>query len=117
MRKFSRRGERVTDFERTLIAECDDSRSAFLDLARRIGIDALVVVLDEFASEKIHVPTRESFFAGLYRRLRDEEILRRLANGEHADDIADDIGCSRSTVFGVQRAGRHCTAAEGIRAP
>lgn len=117
MRKFSQRGERVTDFERMLIAECADSRSVFLDLARRIGIDALVVVLDEFATEKIHIPTREWFFESLYRPRRDDEILRRLANGESADDIARVLGISRRTVFAVQSAGRHCTTSEGIRAP
>lgn len=117
MPKFSGRGERVTDFERALIAECDDSRSVFLDLAKRIGIDALVVVLDEFATEKIHIPTRESFFGGLYKHLRDDDILRRLANGESHPQIIRELGVSRRTIFRVQRAGRRGTRPSDIRAP
>lgn len=43
-------------------------------IAKRIGIDALVVVLDELGGEKIHVPARESFFAALYRPVRNRQI-------------------------------------------
>lgn len=94
--KFSRRGDGVTADERALVAEASaehltDIRAVWLHLAHRIGIDSLAVVFDEFGSEKIHVPTRAAFFAALYQRQRDAEILRRLANGDPPHQVARDF--------------------------
>lgn len=109
MAQFSRRGERVTDFERTLIAGADataltEMRTLFMGLAQRIGIDALAVFFDEIGGEKIHFPTREFFFTTLFRQQRDADIVRRLANGEPARAIARLYGLHENTVWHI---GRH----------
>lgn len=112
-RLFSHRGEPVTSFERDLVASCSDARSPFFGLARRIGVDALVIVLDEFASEKVHIPTREFFFAALYRVQRDADIVRRLADGETVDQVASLHGVHRNTIRNVAR---HTDRAAHVRA-
>lgn len=107
MGQFSRRGERVTDFERGLIecaAECSsEAQGIWRTLARRIGVDALAVLMDEVGGEKIHVPTREYFFAELFRKMRDADIVRRLAKGEPAETIAKDYGVHKNTIWNVAR--------------
>jgi hypothetical protein len=116
MDQFSRRGERATCFERTLVAGSDHSAltemgSLFLRLAQRIGIDALAVVLDEIGGEKIHIPSREFFFHALFRQQRDEEITRRLANGESAIVIGLDLGIAQRTVQHIAQRHRSDDAA------
>lgn len=103
MARFSRRGERATEFERALVAvadadTCRGTSALFLELARRIGVDALLVVFDEVGGEKLHIPTREWFVGELWRKQRDAEILRRLAGGEAAQSVADDFGVHERTV-------------------
>jgi hypothetical protein len=117
MAQFSRRGERVTDFERALVAESNagalsEMRTLFLDLARRIGIDALAAVFDEVGGEKIHFPTREFFFSTLFRQQRDADIVRRLANGEPAESIGRDYDIHPNTVWHV---GRHSKPDDVVR--
>ncbi len=116
MIRFSRRGDRVTDFERLLVSECDvialtDIRAVWLSIARRIGIDQLAIVLDELGTEKVHVPSRENFFGMLWQRQRDAEIVRRLGNGEPAADIARDYGMSVRVVRHVGQRSRQDDAA------
>ena len=118
MRQFSRRGERVTDFERALVAEADVStlsgmRPTMLELARRIGIDALAAVFDEIGSEKVHIPTREGFFEALFKQRRDADIVRRLANGEPAESIGRLYGLHPNTVWHI---GRHSVSDAVVRA-
>lgn len=111
MVRFSRRGERATEFERTLVAGANDdmrreTSSLFLGLARRIGVDALLAVFDEIGGEKVHVPTRESFFTALWQVERDAEIHRRLASGESPRVIADDFGLACRTVRHIRQSNR-----------
>ena len=77
---FSRRGEPVTVFEAQLVAESVIARperisELWVQIARRIGVDNLALILDEIGGEKVHVPTREEFFAALYRPLRNRQIV------------------------------------------
>lgn len=107
MAEFSERGNAPTDFERQLVARMthaandvalSDSSAAWLSLASRIGLDALLIVMDEFGTEKISVPTRNGFLADLWRPLRDAEVLRLLGNGERASVIGAALGITAENV-------------------
>lgn len=79
MTEFSRRGESVTAFERELVERTPTIRperdaDLWICIAKRIGIENLVIVMDELGGEKVHVPTRENFFAALYRPVRNRQI-------------------------------------------
>jgi len=101
---FSRRGQPVTIFEAQLVAEAaiakpDRDMHRWVLLARQIGADNLAAVLDEFGDEKPHVPSRENFFAMLYRPLRDQGIRdMRAATGASLRDIAEEFKVSQGTV-------------------
>lgn len=108
MVRFSRRGERVTDFERQLVAECGaaqltEAKTLWLELARRIGVEALACVFDEVGGEKMHMPTRENFFRALYHQQRNAEIIRRLACGDSAELIGTDLGLTARMVRYIGR--------------
>ena len=103
MVRFSRRGEPATEFERALVANADDGAcreqvAMFLDLARRIGVDALLAVFDELGDLRVNVPSRATWFGVLWRQQRDAEIFRRLANGDSTYEIANSLGLSVRTV-------------------
>lgn len=101
---FSDRGEAPTEFERMLVARFGDEdprhiRQLWVSVARRIGVAACAVVLDELGGiGNISVPTRRTFFGELYQRQRDEEIRRRRLAGEPSTSIARDMGLDGSTV-------------------
>lgn len=104
---FSKRGEACTPFERALVASewsGSDGTGVWLGLIGRIGLDAMLAVFDELGSEKVHVPTREHFFAALWRVQRDAEIRRRLAAGEGVAVIAADFHLSSRAVYGIRNA-------------
>lgn len=116
MIRFSRRGERVTDFERLLVSGCDvialtDIRAVWLSIARRIGVEQLAIVLDELGTEKVHVPSRENFFGALWQRQRDADIVRRLAGGEPPATLAREYGMSVRMVRHVAQRSRQDDAA------
>ncbi|MEN6538940.1 MAG: hypothetical protein ABFC67_04945 [Mizugakiibacter sp.] len=120
--RFSQRGDRPTTFERGLVSEAPtclltETRQLWLLIAERIGLEALLVVLDEIGGEKVHVPTRADFFGALWRPVRDAEIRRLKGQGFGAKRIAKELGMTRSAVQLVlhaesrgQRAGRRWPA-------
>jgi len=96
---WSRRGEAVTAFEAGLVARVDaaalgDAARLWLELARAMGCEALLRLLDEVGGEKVHVPTRRSFFDALWRPLRDDAMRRAAAQGYSAAEIAPRFGVS-----------------------
>lgn len=104
MVQFSRRGERVTDFEQQLVDQAGAARperdsDLWLHIAKRIGVANLAAVLDEFGGEKVHVPTRENFFAALYRPLRNRQIIdMRNSTGASLREIAQAMNLSHTSV-------------------
>lgn len=109
MAEFSGRGEECTPFERALL-ELDvpvgaiaEGLEAWADLARQIGLPALLKVLDHLGGEKPHVPTRKHFFEGLWRHARDAEIRRQLAAGASPAEVAE---CYALSARMVRRIGR-----------
>lgn len=100
---FSDRGEAPTDFERMLVDRYGDDepreiRQLWVLIARRIGVDACAMVLDEIGGMSyLSAPSRRTFFHDLYQRARDEEIRRRSA-GETISSIALDMGLSEHRV-------------------
>lgn len=104
MTEFSAKGEGCTAFERALVAEscpAGDAAAVWLGLMRRVGVDAILAVMDEFGTEKVHVPTRSAFFGTLWREHRDNEIRRRLMK-EPAAVVAADFGLSRQAVYAIR---------------
>lgn len=117
MSQFSSRGESATRFEVALIAACIDSGQCphvivnselWLRVASRIGVDSLMVVLDEIGGAQVNVPTRRMFVAELWRPQRDEAIVRLHAAGHSTRAIGRTIGLDHSEVHKVIR--RHRAA-------
>lgn len=78
---FSRRGESATAFERELLTHHAHHAPRTGDdlwfvLVKRIGIDALMGMLDEIGGLKVWVPTRQQLVRRVWLDLRDREILR-----------------------------------------
>jgi len=109
---FSDRGEAPTDFERMLVDQYGDEdprhvRQLWVLIARRIGVAACAVVLDEIGGmSNLSAPTRRTFFGELYHRQRDEEIQRRMSAGEPSSQVARDMGLDGSTVRRIAAAKR-----------
>lgn len=119
MNDFSRRGCPITQLERALLASADDMQegveAGWVALMQRIGVDPIIALMDEFGSEKIHVPTRQSFFAALWRARRDAEVVRRLAMKERVVSIASDFGISRALVYVIGKKANEADAVEHRR--
>lgn len=104
MTEFSRRGEAVTAFERSLVEQSAMDRPTrdadlWICIAKRIGVDNLVAVLDELGGEKVHVPTRSSFFAALYRPVRNRQIAdMRSQTGASLRAIGRELNLSATAV-------------------
>lgn len=81
MSEFSTAGHPVTELERKLIESStvddpDTCADLWVSIGKRIGVENLVIVLDEFGAQKPHVPTREMFFRSLYRPHLDALIVK-----------------------------------------
>lgn len=115
MSDFSRKGHACTAFERALVdaasTECE-GHALWVALARRIGVDQVAAIMDEVGGEKVHVPTRGSFFEGLFAAVRRTEIARRLANGENPTAVGRDYGMSRQAVSNIRNRLRRATSAD-----
>lgn len=103
---FSRRGEAATPFERDLIAQLDAStlrseQELWIHLARRVGLDALLLIFDEMGGRKVWLPTRETFVQLGWDDIRRNEMLRMRAAGKSLREVARTFGVSRTTVIRV----------------
>jgi len=105
MTDFSHRGEPVTVFEMRLVSEAainprpEKTSELWIAIAKRIGIDNLAIILDELGTEKVHVPSREEFFAALYRPLRNRQIVdMRQATGASLREIGKSFGLTHKAV-------------------
>ncbi len=108
MTLFSKRGQGITDFEQLLLIRARADRpeaisDLWVGLSRRMGGDRLVVLFDELGGEKVHIPTREEFFADLYRPERNRAILDRLARRVSMAEICAEFGIDPRTVRRVRR--------------
>lgn len=113
--RFSKRGELPTEYEVKLLSSAaGDSAwiSVARSLARTLGADlgarALMAVLDEIPSEKVHTPTREQFM----RKLARPELLAQMLHLSQVEKMSDKkiaviMGISRQAVRqAVNAAGR-----------
>lgn len=119
-RQFSERGLPVTAFERALVAQADtarltDASGQWVLLAQKVGLEAIVAIMDEFGTEKIHVPTRQQFIQALYRPVRNAQIQALAAGGMPAGEIAQRMGMCRQMVHNILAAGAN--AEDGIGQP
>lgn len=109
--QFSEPGDGLTDFEQRLLRECPGEglieglgRRLVQELGEETGAAAFATVLDELATMKVHIPRRRHFFAGLWRRERDELVLSLSTRPDWtARDIADALGISTFAVYKVIR--------------
>lgn len=100
------RGSACTADERALVEQSgehvySDSTTTWLLLAQRIGVEALVAVLDELGGEKVHVPQRGTFFAELYRPIRNAQIRQLRAQEMGLSEIGAVMQMDRRRVWEV----------------
>jgi hypothetical protein len=106
---FSDRGDAPTDFERELVDQFSDQeprhvRQLWLLIAKRIGCDAMGVILDELGGmTNLSVPTRRNFFSDLYREAQRTAIAEKLEDGKRVVDVAADMGVPPIFVSRVKR--------------
>lgn len=112
MRDRSTPGHAPTAFERELLAavaaapqgpHVTDSQHAYAQLASRIGIEALCVLLDEFGGCELRVPTRAHFFDALCRDWRNQAIHQLAAKGLPLREIGARFGLTKQAVSKVLR--------------
>lgn len=105
-REFSRRGEKPTAYETALLAEAaahPTVESVWVLIGARIGVEALAVVFDELAGEKIFVPPRAAFFGSLYEPRRNTRIAELRAQGISTAQIARAFGITPQGVNKILR--------------
>ena len=100
------RGDPASTVEAELVGTAIDRRLAdstlqWVELAKRIGVHALVAIFDEFGGEKIHIPSRRAFFEALYRPIRDARIHALRAQGLSCVEIAGQVGVTEMRVSQV----------------
>jgi hypothetical protein len=106
---FSDRGDAPTAFERELVDQFSDQearhvRQLWLLIAKRIGCDAMCVVLDEIGGmTNLSAPSRRNFFRDLYRDAQRETIAEKLGDGLRVVDVAADLGVPPIFVSRVKR--------------
>ncbi len=106
MRNRSDIGAPPTAEELELIGRADTARVSdavgqWALLAKRVGLGAVFAVFDEFAGEKILIPTRSGFVDALWRPERDAQMFALAASGKGFSEIAREMACSRQLVHHV----------------
>lgn len=97
---FSAPGHPPTADEAELIR---NSADPWARLGQRIGVAALVAVLEEFGGRKQYIPARAGFFEQLFLPLRDAEIEALLEAGQLSQaEIGRRWGLSQSTVARIK---------------
>lgn len=111
--EFSGRGEAPTEFEVELLLANAGRDATWMLVAKRLiedlgehaGACALVAVLDELSSEKVHVPSRQGLFRRLWWTERDRQIMAcmlaepKVSNAE----VGRRFGVSRPHVTSLRR--------------
>ena len=104
---LSERGDMPTQFELDLIANADTSRitdatGQWLLLAQRIGLHAVLAVLDEFGREKVFVPSRKGFIGAVYTPIRNDLLCARAASGAPLQKLRAEFGLSNSHIMRIR---------------
>lgn len=105
--RFSRVGEMPTAEELELLKLSDD---AWARLGRRIGPEALMVLLEELGGLRPHVPDRADFFRRLFRPLRDRMVLDALGTGVPQGEVARRLRMSQAQVSRIKHRKHRRTA-------
>ncbi|MGH8083859.1 MAG: sigma factor-like helix-turn-helix DNA-binding protein [Lysobacter sp.] len=104
--EFSEAGDEPTRFEVELLVACVGdghwemvAQRLVRDLGPELAARALVAVLDELGSEKVHTPHRHRFFSGLWAEGRRDWIIDRVViDNWTVDEIARVLKVSRGRV-------------------
>jgi hypothetical protein len=107
---FSRRGEAPTAFERGLldsvhVRDPETTQDLWLLVAQRAGLDALMLVLDEFGNGPVWVPTRRTFFNALCAPAVERMIVTMIDQHVSRREIARRLNMSHTQVQRI--AARH----------
>lgn len=101
---FGKRGDAPTEYETALLARCDNLDDRWVAVGKRIGAEALFIVLDEIGDGAlVSAPSREMFVKRLYLPVRDAEILQL-----HQQDV--DVGFIANTYRLTPKAVREAIA-------
>lgn len=107
MNTFSQKGEAPTELECELFSQQPRmSHNVWVLIGQRIGLAALLVVLDELGGEKFHVPPRSFFVHQLWAPVRNAQIATLNAQHLSHSQIARRVGVSRTCVSAVLRKSR-----------
>jgi len=72
-----------------ILSEFDPEYNQLVELGHQIGVEKLNTVLDIFGGEKPHIPMAKNFWAGLGRRVRDNQIKMDFKGNNHKDLAAE----------------------------
>lgn len=100
---FSKPGESCSDFEKRLVENAvidvpADTNDQLIYVAKRVGADAIAMILDEFGNERPYLPTRQNFFANLFRPMRIQLVIGYRRQGKAPSEIARLLGVSERTI-------------------
>lgn len=115
---FSRPGESPTAFERQLLENADvhhpaTAQELWLLIAKRAGLDALMVVFDEFGNGAMWVPSRRTFFNSLCGPLLEQMIVTLTEQQVSQREIARRLRMSHTQVQRIAAGHARGTTAHG----
>lgn len=122
MRERSQRGQPATAAERHLVDDADlaelrDPIWRWAALAQRVGLDAILAVLDAFGGEQVKVVSRRGFLDAIERLALDRLIAARHHRGEAVCTIAAGMNLSRRRVrLSLRRSGVYTTSENAVKA-
>lgn len=96
-KRFSTPGKPATEFEHGLLENSDALEDPWCDIARVIGLDNTLLVMDRFAHCQLSCPSRDAFVQRLHRVWQDVETQRLLQLRPRLTmrEIAGRIGVTR----------------------
>lgn len=95
--RFGQRLDLTAQQKAEILARFSGEQDVWVRFALDAGVPALETLLESLGGNKIHVPMKESFWAGLLTRLRNEELRARFTGG-NTEQLAMEYGISRRTV-------------------
>ena len=96
-KRFSAPGKPATEFEHDLLRSVTQLEDPWADIARMIGLDNTLRVMDRFARCQLSCPPRQAFIRRLAVVWQETEVLRLLQQRPRIPDreIAASVGISR----------------------
>ncbi len=80
----------------------DDVDDDLARVAKKIGPDAIDVLVEELSGSKIHIPDARCFWDRIKRIIRDKKIKREF-NGKNLKEIRQKYNLRTSQVYSIAR--------------